>query len=133
MSSSHTKLPDAERDVLACLNQLGEATVKEIRDALQKTRAMEAASVLTLLKRLEAKNLVAKRKADKGKAFVFRPTAELAGVSRSLMKDLFQKVFAGDTMAFMSSFFETRKPTESEIEQMQQLLDELRSDQKDDK
>ena len=133
MSSSHTKLPDAERDVLACLNQLGEATVKEIRDALQKTRAMEAASVLTLLKRLEAKNLVAKRKADKGKAFVFRPTAESAGVSRGLMKDLFQKVFAGDTMAFMSSFFETRKPTESEIEQMQQLLDELRSDQKDDK
>ena len=125
------KLPEAERDVLACLNQLGEATVKELRDSLQSARPMEAASVLTLLKRLEAKNLVTKRKADRGKAFIFQPTAESAGVSRGLMKDLFQKVFAGDTMAFMSSFFETRKPTDREIEQMQQLLDDLRADQKD--
>ena len=111
MNYSQIKLPDAERDVLACLNQLGEATVRELQAALHSVRAMEAASVLTLLKRLEGKKLVSKRKADKGKAFVFRPTKESARACQGLMKDLFQRVFGGDTMSFMASFFDTKKPS----------------------
>jgi BlaI family transcriptional regulator, penicillinase repressor len=128
MNHDQHRIPDAERDILACLGRLGEATVRELQQALQPIRAMEPASVLTLLKRLEAKNLVCKRKADKGKAFVFRPTEESIHARRHLVKDLFQRVFGGDTMAFMASFLETRKPTAEEIEQLQQLLDELRAD-----
>ena len=128
MNKQIEKIPDAERDVLVCLNRLEEATVKEIRDALVSVRELEVSSVLTLLKRLEAKKLVAKRKADKGKAFIFRPTAASQKACRNLMKDLFQRVFAEDTMAFMASFFETRKPTDAEIEQLQELLESLRTE-----
>lgn len=130
MSKFTQKIPDAERDVLVCLNRLESATVKEIREALRSVRDLEVSSVLTLLKRLEAKKLVRKRKADKGKAFVFSPTAASKKACRHLMKDLFQHVFAGDTMAFMASFFETRKPTAAEIEQLQELLDELKAEKK---
>jgi predicted transcriptional regulator len=130
MANSPDKIPDAERDVLACLGRLGEGTVREIRDALIPLRKMEPASVMTLLKRLEARTLVSRRKADKGKAFVFRPAAGSQRACRNLMKDLYQSVFDGDTMAFMTSFFETRKPTEDEIEQLQQLLDDLRSEKR---
>ncbi|MEZ6128860.1 MAG: BlaI/MecI/CopY family transcriptional regulator [Planctomycetaceae bacterium] len=126
MTSTAPKLPDAERDVLACLNQLGEATVKELQEALQSVRRMEAASVLTLLKRMEDKSLVTKRKADRGKAFVFRPTENSAVACRGLMRELFQRVFGGDTMAFMASFFETEKPTAQEIEQLEKLLEDLK-------
>lgn len=132
MAEKEAKLPDAERDVLACLNRLGEATVRDIRETLLPVRKLEAPSVLTLLKRLEAKHLVTKRKADKGKAFIFQPTPESAGACRGLMSDLFQRVFAGDTMAFMASFFETKKPSEKEIEDLQQLLDDLKSRRGDD-
>lgn len=130
MGKQKEKLPDAERDVLVCLNRLQEATVRRLRDELDPVRKLEVSSVLTLLKRLEAKKLVIKRKADTGKAFVFRPTAAAHKACRHLMKDLFQRVFAGDTMAFMASFFETRKPTDAEIEQLQELLDDLRAQKK---
>ena len=132
MKKSQISVPDAERDVLACLNQLGEATVKEVQESLRSVRAMEAASVLTLLNRLEAKKLVKKRKADKGKAFVFQPTKESARVCQGLMKDLFHRVFGGDTMSFMASFLETQKPSTEEIEQLQQLLDGLRRESVDE-
>lgn len=102
--------------------------MRELRDALQPIRRMEQASVLTLLKRLEAKDLVVKRKADRGKAFVFSPTPASENACRGLMTDLFQRVFAGDTMSFIASFFETKKPTAEEIEQLQCLLDELREE-----
>ena len=127
MANQQSKIPDAERDVLACLVQLKEATVKDIRDALDEVRPMQAASVLTLLTRLEARKLVTRRKADQGKAFVFRPSKNSARAWSGLMKDLFQQAFGGDTVAFMTSFFETRRPTAAEIEQLQQLLDDLKS------
>ena len=127
MRNRADKIPDAERDVLVCLSRLEQATVKEVREALRPVRRMEPSSVLTLLKRLEGRNLVTKRKADRGKALVFRPTREASRACRRLMKDLFQRVFGSDTMAFMASFFETQKPTEDEIEQLQQLLEDLRS------
>ncbi len=130
MSKRSQKIPDAERDVLVCLNRLEEATVRELRDALASVRKLESSSVLTLLNRLEERQLVTRRKADRGKAFIFRPTAASKRACRDLMKDLFQHVFAGDTMAFMASFFETRKPTVDEIEQLQTLLDELRDEKK---
>ena len=60
--------------------------------------------------------------ADKGKAFVFFPTAESSKACRGLMSELFQRVFGGDTMAFMSSFFETKKPTSAELQLMQQMI-----------
>ncbi len=127
MTTQHPRIPDAERDVLACLVQLEEATVKDIRDALDKARPMQASSVLTLLNRLEARKLVTKRKADQGKAFVFRPSKNSSRAWSGLMRDFFQQAFGGDTVAFMTSFFETRKPTVAEIEQLQHLLDELKS------
>ena len=127
MPDQTPKIPDAERDVLACLVQLEQATVRELRDALAKVRPMQASSVLTLLNRLETRELVTKRKADQGKALVFRPTKASARAWGRMMKDFFQQAFGGDTMAFMTSFFETRKPTASEIEQLQKLLDELKS------
>lgn len=126
MSKQAEKIPDAERDILVCLTRLEEATVKEVREALLPVRKMEAPTVLTLLKRLEGRKLVTKRKADKGKAFLFRPAPGSSRACRHLMNDLFQRVFGSDTMAFMASFFETRKPTEEEISQLQQLLDDLR-------
>lgn len=132
MSKPQIKLPDAERDVLACLNQLGEATVRDVQEALRPVRAMEAASVLTLMNRLEAKKLISKRKADKGKAYVFRPTKESARACQGLMKDLFQRVFGGDTMSFMASFLDTKKLSAEEIEQMQQLLNDLRKESADE-
>lgn len=127
MANQPEKIPDAERDVLVTLTQLGSATVKEVQAALAPIRKLESSSVLTLLKRLEARKLVTKRKADKGKAFVFRPTPKSTRARQNLMKDLFQRAFSGDTVAFMASFFETQKPTSDEIEQLQQLLVDLRS------
>lgn len=127
MSPQHTNIPDAERDVLACLVQLEQATVKELREALAKVRPLQPSSVLTLLNRLEARKLVSRRKAAQGKAYIFRPTKGSPRVWSRMMKNLFQQAFGGDTIAFMTSFFETRKPTAAEIEQLQKLLNDLKS------
>ena len=65
-------LPDAELEVLACLWQKGEATARDVREAMAAYRPLTHSAVSTLLARLQEKDLVARRKGPVGKAFLFR-------------------------------------------------------------
>ena len=67
-------LPDAELEVLACLWQKGEATARDVREAMASYRPLTHSAVSTLLARLQEKGLVGRRKGPVGKAFLFRAT-----------------------------------------------------------
>ncbi len=119
------KLPDAELEIFACLARLEEATAREIREAIRGYRPMAHGSVLTLLKRLEAKSLVTKRKGPVGKAYVYRPTRELHETSRGVVQNLVRRIFGGDSVALVASLFETQPPNREELAELRRLLDEL--------
>jgi predicted transcriptional regulator len=120
------RLPDAEMEVLATLAQLGEATARQLREALEPSRPMAHASVMTLLGRLEAKGLVARRKADSGKAFVYTPLPRARGALSPAVRRLAERVFGGSAAALVASLFETRPPTAAELDDLQALLDGMR-------
>ena len=123
-ASSHP--PDAELDVLAALRRARTATAAELTRALSGVRPMSHASVLTLLGRLEARGLVLKRKADRGKAFVFRPSSSAEGTLRGMVDRLVRGLFGGDRFQFVASFLERAQPTPEEVERLEGLLRELR-------
>ena len=120
------QLPDAEMDVLACVYRRTEATARDIREDLALERPMAHGSVLTLLKRLEARGLVSRRKGDVGKAFVYTATRKQSATVRPMLKRLVNRVFAGDAAALVASLFETRPPTATELEGIETLLREHR-------
>ena len=120
-------LPDAELEVLACLWQKEEASAREVREAMTKYRPMTHGAMVTLLKRLESKGLVAKRKGEVGKAFIYRPTRGPEPMYRKIMRDLRQRVFGGSGVAMVASLFETTTPTDEELSALEGLLDDLRS------
>lgn len=119
-------LPDAELEVMACLWQKGEATARSVREEMLAYRPMTHGAMVTLLKRLEAKGLVTKRKGNVGKAFLFRAIHKPEPVYRKLMRDLHERVFGGSGVAMFASLFETRPPTTEEVVELQKLLDELK-------
>ena len=120
------QLPDAELEVLACLGRLGEASARNIREEMAAYRPMVHASVTTLLKRLEAKGLVSKRKGPTGKAFLFKPVQQPAHTYREVVGDLVQRVFGGSGIALVTSLFETNPPTLAEIDELEEILRERR-------
>jgi predicted transcriptional regulator len=115
-------LPDAEMDVLACVYRRKEATAREIREDLATERPMAHGSVVTLLKRLEGRGLVSRRKADVGKAFTYAATRKQSATVRPVLRRLVNRVFAGDAAALVASLFETRPPTTSELKEIEALL-----------
>ncbi len=123
------QLPDAELEVLTCLGRLGEATGRAIRESMAGYRPMAHGSVFTLLKRLEAKGLVTKRKGPVGKAFLYKPVQQPAHTYREVVGDLVQRVFGGSGIALVTSLFETKPPTPRELDELGQLLNTLREQQ----
>ena len=121
------RLPDAEMEVLAILLQHSEATARNIRGLLKSYRPMAHGSVLTLLKRLEDKGFVTKRKGPVGKAFIFKPMHKPKQAYRQIVKDMMLRVFRGNGIALVASLFETNPPTPEELKEVQELLDQLKA------
>ncbi len=120
-------IPTAELEVLACLRQMEQATAREIRERMHAYRPMAHGSVVNLLKRLEAKKLITKKKGSVGKAFVYRPLAATAGIYENLLNRLLNRVFGGDSLALVSSLFETMPPDSRQLAELEKLLEDLRA------
>lgn len=118
-------LPDAELDVLSCLWKHGDLTAGEVREKLKSVRPMTHSAVSTLLTRLLDKSMVSRSR--QGRSFVYRAVRKAERAGRRVVSDALEKVFGGNPAAVVSSLFESRRPTREELDQLQDLLDELRA------
>jgi BlaI family penicillinase repressor len=123
---SETRVPEAEMELLARLHRRGEATARELRDDMWAQRPMAHGSILTLLGRLERRGLVSRRKGPVGKAFVYTATRQASTVMRPVLKRLLTRVFNGSPVDLVASLFETKPPTERELEAIQRLVGEMK-------
>jgi len=116
------RLPDAELDVLSALWRSGEATVRELRASLDATRPMTHGALFTLLRRLEKKGLVVRRKGSVGKAFVYRSRPRPDPSYKKLARRLVERVFGGDRLKLVAALLETRAPSDAELDALQRLI-----------
>lgn len=125
--ADNQSLPDAEMDVLAFLWRSGEVTARDIREGMAAYRPLTHSAVCTLLTRLQDKGQVTRRKGTVGKAFLYRAANRPKRTQRRVINTLLERVFGGDSFAVVASLFETRPPTKEELDRLQELLDELRT------
>jgi len=121
------ELPPAELEVLASLWQQGNATAREIREAMFEYRPMTHGAMVTLLRRLEDKSLVTKVKAPVGKAFVYRAKHSPHPTYRSLMARIRQRIFGGSGAVMVASLFDSDLPSHEELQALESLVEKLRA------
>ena len=120
------QLPNAELEVLACLWRHRHLTAREVRERMEAYRPMTHSAVSTLLKRLLDKGLTTRRKGPVGKAFVYQAAVAPRRTHRRIVEELLERVFGNNGMALVSALFETQPPTSEELDQLQEMLDDLR-------
>ncbi len=114
--------------MLASLDRLGGSTARQLRESMSASRPMAHGSIMTLLKRLETRGLVAHRKGDSGKAFIFSPTDKARATYSGVLQRLRERIFGDDPVAMMASLFETSPPDAAQLSELQELLDSLRDE-----
>lgn len=120
------RIPDAELEVLACVQRRGRATAREVREELESWRPLSHSSVMTLLGRLADRGLVDRERGE-GREYIYHATATREEALEPIFRRLLNRVFEGDAAAMTASLFQTRPPEPDELERLERLLDDLRS------
>lgn len=115
-----------ELAILKVLWERGEASVREVHEALRDDLPIVQNTVQAFLRTMEAKGLVTHR--AEGRSFIYRPAGERDGTSRRLLSDLLERVFDGAVDELVQSALEVRRPSASEVARLRALVDRLDSD-----
>lgn len=125
MPTAPENLPDAELDVIAWLWRHGPATARQVREGLAGCRPMTDGATVTLLRRLEQKEMLTRGKKP-GSPYLFTPTRKPQPTYRRLVRGLADRLFGGDSAQLVVSLFEGRPPTAEELDKIERVIDELK-------
>ena len=127
---TESDLPPAELDIMGCLWRLGPATAAEIREAIGKQRPMAHATVCTLLKRLQDKGCVSRKKSGEGKSFRYSAEMKPSRTGRHLLGRILDSVFAGNRLALVAEFLEDNDLSREDLDQLEELVAKLKAERK---
>ena len=111
-------LGDRELDVMGVLWDLGSGTVAEVRDRLPADLAYT--TVLTILRNLEAKNLVTHT--AEGKAHRYVPRVARTAARRSALTRLVDKLFHGSPEQLIAQLVEDEQLSPEHMRRLRALL-----------
>lgn len=112
-------LTELQLAILGILWERGEATSRDVRDALEPDRHLALTTVATLLSRLEKRGVLAHRRS--GRSYVFRPTVTRAEVREVMVRELADNLFDGDPVALLNHLLNQNEDPDV-VENMRSLL-----------
>src|SRR3954469_16926922 len=117
---------DRELEALKVLWQRGEATVRDLADAMNAGAKqggddqLAYTTVLSLLQVMEQKGLVGHRR--EGKAYVYVPRAERQSTVRRMARAFLDKVFDGAVDEYLVHALESKRLSAGELDQLEAML-----------
>ncbi|HVA48984.1 MAG TPA: BlaI/MecI/CopY family transcriptional regulator [Pirellulales bacterium] len=117
-------LAKSELELARIVWRLGEATVRQVLEALPRERGLDFATVQTYLRRLEAKGYLRVR--QRGRANIYSSRVEPDRVVGEVVRDFLDRVFDGQPLPLVEQLINDRGLSDEEIERLQRTLDELK-------
>jgi BlaI family penicillinase repressor len=122
MAGRARDVTDAELEVLRALWDLGPATIRSLTDRLYPSGGTsEYATVQKLLKRLEAKSLVARR--TEGRQNVFRAAVQREELVARRLRDTADQLCDGSLTPLITQLVSGGRLTREELRELRRLVD----------
>ena len=118
---SHVEPTERELEALKVLWDLGEATVRQVADALSSpAEPLAYTTVLSLLQVMEQKGLVDHRR--EGKAYTYVPLVERQKTFRHLAKGFLDRVFDGAVAEDLGHALDAKRLSAKELDQLEAMI-----------
>ena len=114
------RLGDLQLQIMQVLWQRGEAAVAGVHEALGGNDNFAYTTVATMLRKMEARGLVAHR--EEGRTFVYRPKVTADTVSRSMADHLVDRLFEGSLTNAVNHLLSTREVSAEELRELEHLI-----------
>ncbi len=121
MAKATPNLGKVQLQIMQILWERGEATAREITEALNQTDTVAHSTTQTLLRKLEAKGAVTHSVQDR--VFVFRPLSEKADIRETVARDLLTRVFGGSVYGLVSHLLKHEAISGDEMKRLRELID----------
>ncbi|MBP87480.1 MAG: transcriptional regulator [Planctomycetaceae bacterium] len=121
-------LPKSELEVAKIVWDLGEATVRQVLEALPEDRELDFWTVQTYLRRLEAKGYLQKRR--EGRNNIYSSAMRPKAVIGEALDDFLYRLFDGETLPLFQHLIHDRGLSDDEINELQRSLNELKTQKK---
>lgn len=116
---------DLEAEILECVWDLGEASVKDVHECLLERREIAYTTVMTVMSRLTAKGLLISRPV--GRAYVYEAAASREEFCAGVVRGFMSGMLADSDRAVLVQFVEsvTERDTE-QLDVLAQIIEEKR-------
>ena len=119
MSRRHS-LGDLQFAIMRLLWRHEEATASEVHLALLEDRGLAPTTIATMLQKMEKKGVVVHR--TEGRRFIYRPTISEAQVRTSMVEELTERLFGGDSSALVVHLIEKQHTTAAELAEIKEKI-----------
>jgi predicted transcriptional regulator len=129
MSQKKTKfLTEVELEFMSKLWELGEATVRDVQDALGPARKLAYTSAATILRILEQKGFVTSTK--QGKTFLYTATLSKDTYQSRSLRNLSEKLFDNAPATLVARLVDDNDLSEEALDEIRALIDKRLRDDK---
>ncbi len=114
---------EVELQILNVLWAQGPSSVSQIHEALKASRDTGLSTTLKMVQVMTEKGLVIKN--DSRRPQIFRPAMSQEDAQTGLVDDLLQRAFGGSVDKLVLRALESKKVSESEINQIKKLIEQF--------
>ena len=126
--SKRPALAKSELELARIVWKLGQATVRQVYEALPAERKLDFWTVQTYLRRLKAKGYLKTRR--QGRSNVYSQRVRPAQVVRDVVDDFLNRLFDGETLPLFQQLIHDRGLSDEEIAELQKMLNQLKERKK---
>jgi predicted transcriptional regulator len=116
------RLGDLQLRIMQVLWQGGECTVGDVAGEITKERDLAYTTIATMLRKMEARGLVAHR--VEGRTFVYRAAIDAESVTSNMSGHLIDRLFEGSLADLVCHLLETREVSREELAKIEKLIAE---------
>lgn len=117
------RLTPRELAIMQVVWDRGEATVRDVHDALSRDRKVAYTTVMTLMNILATKGHLARRQEDR--AYVYSAVKPRQQVVGRLVRDFVERVFDGSAQPLLLHLVKHEKLTPAERRELRRLIDHM--------
>jgi BlaI family penicillinase repressor len=124
MRPKHVTLTPQELEIMKLIWQRETATVRDIYEVLLKHRKIAYTTVMTMMKILETKGYLKKRRQDR--AFIYRPTHPKSQVIGGISREFMDRVFNGSAEPLLVHLVKTRRIRKKDLQAIARMIEEIK-------
>jgi len=122
MRPKSTSLSAQQLEIMNIVWERGDATVRDVYEALRARRSVAYTTVMTMMKLMEARGHL--KKWVEGRAFVYRAAEPRRRALRRIVRDFLDRVFNGSAEPLLAHLVEEKRLSQKDLDQISRMIRE---------